>query len=105
MDDQNIPVLEVKDIVKRFGGLVAVNKVSMEVAPGEVVAFPLAASQTIVRGDLIAVADGGLVRNGNDVSNVWILGKAMFDVTSTSTVNTSTVKFVPVWVDVYYKSS
>ncbi len=37
MDDQNIPVLEVKDIVKRFGGLVAVNKVSMEVAPGEVV--------------------------------------------------------------------
>ena len=37
MDNQNIPVLEVKDIVKRFGGLVAVNKVSMEVAPGEVV--------------------------------------------------------------------
>jgi len=37
MDDQKIPVLEVKDIVKRFGGLVAVNKVSMEVAPGEVV--------------------------------------------------------------------
>ena len=37
MDDQRYPVLEVKDIVKRFGGLVAVNKVSMEVAPGEVV--------------------------------------------------------------------
>ncbi|HAX99305.1 MAG TPA: ABC transporter ATP-binding protein [Candidatus Atribacteria bacterium] len=37
MNDQNVPVLEVKDIVKRFGGLVAVNKVSMEVAPGEVV--------------------------------------------------------------------
>ena len=37
MIEQKTPVLEVKDIVKRFGGLVAVNKVSMEVAPGEVV--------------------------------------------------------------------
>lgn len=74
-------------------------------APGEVVAFPLAASQTIAKGDLIAVADGGLVRKGNNVASVWVLGKAMFDVTSTSTVSTSTVKFVPVWVDVYYKSS
>ncbi len=37
MNDKNMPVLEVKDIVKRFGGLVAVNKVSMKVFPGEVV--------------------------------------------------------------------
>ena len=37
MIEQKTPVLEVKDIVKRFGGLVAVNKVSTEVAPGEVV--------------------------------------------------------------------
>jgi simple sugar transport system ATP-binding protein len=31
------PLLEVKNIVKRFGGLVALNRVSMEVYPGEVV--------------------------------------------------------------------
>ena len=37
MTDKNTPLLEVKDIVKRFGGLVAVNRVSMEVYPGEVV--------------------------------------------------------------------
>jgi len=37
MNDKHMPVLEVKDIVKRFGGLVAVNKVSMKVFPGEVV--------------------------------------------------------------------
>ncbi len=35
--DKNTPLLEVKDIVKRFGGLVAVNRVSMEIYPGEVV--------------------------------------------------------------------
>ncbi len=35
--ENNTPLLEVKDIVKRFGGLVAVNRVSMEVYPGEVV--------------------------------------------------------------------
>ena len=35
--DKNTPLLEVKNIVKRFGGLVAVNRVSMEVYPGEVV--------------------------------------------------------------------
>jgi len=37
MMDKNTPLLEVKDIVKRFGGLVAVNRVSMEIYPGEVV--------------------------------------------------------------------
>ncbi len=37
MTNKNTPLLEVKDIVKRFGGLVAVNRVSMEVYPGEVV--------------------------------------------------------------------
>jgi len=37
MTDKNTPLLEVKDIVKRFGGLVAVKRVSMEVYPGEVV--------------------------------------------------------------------
>lgn len=31
------PILSVKDLVKRFGGLVAVNHVSLEVYPGEVV--------------------------------------------------------------------
>ena len=31
------PMLSVKDIVKRFGGLTAVNRVSMDVYPGEVV--------------------------------------------------------------------
>ena len=36
MTDKTL-LLEVKDIVKRFGGLVAVNRVSMEVYPGEVV--------------------------------------------------------------------
>ncbi|MDK2897235.1 MAG: ribose transport system ATP-binding protein [Candidatus Atribacteria bacterium] len=39
MADQKVPLLEVKNIVKRFGGLVAVNRVSMEVYPGEVVAL------------------------------------------------------------------
>ncbi len=36
MNDRK-PLLEVRDIVKRFGGLVALNRVSMEVYPGEVV--------------------------------------------------------------------
>ena len=31
------PILQVKDISKRFGGLVAVNRVSLEIYPGEVV--------------------------------------------------------------------
>lgn len=35
--ENNTPLLEVKNIVKRFGGLVAVNRVSIEVYPGEVV--------------------------------------------------------------------
>ncbi|MEI6157276.1 MAG: ATP-binding cassette domain-containing protein [Atribacterota bacterium] len=37
MIEERKPILEVKNIVKRFGGLVAVNGVSMEVYPGEVV--------------------------------------------------------------------
>lgn len=37
MEGDRRPVLEVRNIVKRFGGLVAVNRVSMEVYPGEVV--------------------------------------------------------------------
>ncbi|BER91654.1 ATP-binding cassette domain-containing protein [Atrimonas thermophila] len=37
--EERKPLLEVRDIVKRFGGLVAVNRVSMEVYPGEVVAL------------------------------------------------------------------
>ncbi len=36
MNDRR-PLLAVRDIVKRFGGLVALNRVSMEVYPGEVV--------------------------------------------------------------------
>ncbi|MEN3186181.1 MAG: ATP-binding cassette domain-containing protein [Atribacterota bacterium] len=36
MNDRK-PLLAVRDIVKRFGGLVALNRVSMEVYPGEVV--------------------------------------------------------------------
>ncbi|MFQ5794002.1 MAG: ATP-binding cassette domain-containing protein [Candidatus Bipolaricaulia bacterium] len=32
-----VPVVAVKDIVKRFGGLTAVNRVSLEIYPGEVV--------------------------------------------------------------------
>lgn len=31
------PILQVKDLSKRFGGLVAVNRVSLEIYPGEVV--------------------------------------------------------------------
>lgn len=37
MEKERKPLLEVRNIVKRFGGLVAVNRVSMEVYPGEVV--------------------------------------------------------------------
>lgn len=37
MEGDRKPLLEVRNIVKRFGGLVAVNRVSMEVYPGEVV--------------------------------------------------------------------
>jgi ABC-type sugar transport system ATPase subunit len=35
--DETAPILEVKDIYKHFGGLVAVNHVSLEIHPGEVV--------------------------------------------------------------------
>jgi ABC-type sugar transport system ATPase subunit len=37
-DAQNVqPILEIKDLYKRFGGLVAVDRVSLQVYPGEVV--------------------------------------------------------------------
>ena len=37
-DAQNTqPILEIRDLYKRFGGLVAVNRVSMQIYPGEVV--------------------------------------------------------------------
>ncbi len=36
-DKQQEPILRVRQMVKRFGGLVAVNQVDMEVYPGEVV--------------------------------------------------------------------
>ena len=34
---QDTPLLEVKNLTKRFGGLIAVNRVNMEVYPAEVV--------------------------------------------------------------------
>jgi branched-chain amino acid transport system ATP-binding protein len=35
--DSQAPLLEVKDVTKRFGGLVALNKVSFSLTPGEII--------------------------------------------------------------------
>ena len=39
MAEQQKPMLSVRNVVKRFGGLVAVDHVSLDVYPGEVVAL------------------------------------------------------------------
>jgi ABC-type sugar transport system ATPase subunit len=67
------PVLQVKDLYKHFGGLVAVNKVSLEVYPGEVLGLlgdNGAGKSTLIK--LISGVhrpDGGqIIFNGSEVS-------------------------------------
>ena len=70
-----IPLMEIDNLVRRFGGLVAVNEVSFCVGVGEIVGLigPNGAGKTtlfnIISGHLIS--DSGVLRfNGMDITNM-----------------------------------
>ena len=78
--------LEVEAITKRFGGLVAVNGVSLEVPPGQIVALigPNGAGKSTTFNLITGVLhpDGGSVRfNGEEITNIGarkIAGKGVY---------------------------
>jgi len=68
------PILEAKGIVRRFGGLVAVNDVDIHVNPGEMVGLigPNGSGKTTLFDCLSRVQDineGQIVLNGHDITN------------------------------------
>jgi len=68
------PILEAKGIVRRFGGLVAVNDVDIHVNPGEMVGLigPNGSGKTTLFDCLSRVQDineGRIVLNGHDITN------------------------------------
>jgi len=69
------PVLEARGVVKRFGGLTAVNNVDIHVLPGEMVGLigPNGSGKTTLFDCLSRVQDlteGSVMLNGNDITNV-----------------------------------
>ena len=65
MTEEKQPILDVQNIVKRFGGLVAVNRVSMQVYPGEVVG--LLGDNGAGKSTLIKVISGVYRQDEGDV--------------------------------------
>ena len=72
-DDTGAPVLAAKNVVRRFGGLVAVNDVSFEVRPGEILGLigPNGAGKTtmfdLLAGSILP-SSGDIFLNGTLVS-------------------------------------
>jgi ABC-type sugar transport system ATPase subunit len=60
------PMLRIRQLVKRFGGLTAVNKVDMDVYPGEVVG--LVGDNAAGKSTLIKCVSGVYQRNEGDIS-------------------------------------
>ena len=60
------PMLRIRQLVKRFGGLTAVNKVDMDVYPGEVVG--LVGDNAAGKSTLIKCVSGVYQRNQGDIS-------------------------------------
>ncbi|QVV81817.1 sugar ABC transporter ATP-binding protein, partial [Serratia marcescens] len=65
MDNAAQPILTLSHIVKRFGGNVAVNDVSLQVMPGEVLA--LLGENGAGKSTLIKVLAGVYPRDGGDI--------------------------------------
>ena len=74
MNDGDSPFLKVQNVVKRFGGLVANNKVSLQIEKGEIRGLigPNGAGKTTCFGVV-----GGLLQP--DAGNVDVLGAGTFD--------------------------
>ena len=73
MTSPGAPLMRIRDVTRRFGGLVAVNAVSIDIAPGEIVGLigPNGAGKTtlfdIISGHL--AADSGEIRfAGHDIT-------------------------------------
>lgn len=70
-----IPVLEAKELTRRFGGLVAVNQVSFAVKPGEIFGLigPNGAGKTTLFNlltGLIQPSSGQMLHQGQDISRL-----------------------------------
>lgn len=70
-----MPILQVKKLTKRFGGLVAVNNVSFEVDEGEIVGLigPNGAGKTTIfnmLSGLIPIDGGSITLEGRDVTGI-----------------------------------
>ena len=68
-------ILKVRDVVKRFGGLVAVNKVSFDVYEGEILGLigPNGAGKTTTLRTIMGMAtlySGDIVFNGNSIKKL-----------------------------------
>jgi branched-chain amino acid transport system ATP-binding protein len=75
------PLLETKALVKRFGGLLATDNVSITLFPGEIHALigPNGAGKSTLIGQLcgeIKPDEGYVLINGNDVSNTTVFQRA-----------------------------
>jgi branched-chain amino acid transport system ATP-binding protein len=75
------PLLETKALVKRFGGLLATDNVSITLFPGEIHALigPNGAGKSTLIGQLcgeIKPDEGQVLINGNDVSNTTVFQRA-----------------------------
>jgi branched-chain amino acid transport system ATP-binding protein len=74
-NDQQLPVLDVRHVSKRFGGVRAVNDVSLKVMPGEIVSLigPNGAGKTttfnLISG-VLPPSEGQIVFQGRDVANL-----------------------------------
>lgn len=72
---QNVPILEARNISKRFGGVKAVNNVSLRVMPGEIVSLigPNGAGKTttfnLVSG-VLPPSEGEILFEGNDTGRL-----------------------------------
>jgi branched-chain amino acid transport system ATP-binding protein len=66
------PVLEAKELTRRFGGLVAVNNVSFAVKPGEIFGLigPNGAGKTTLLTGLIRPSSGQMLHQGQDISRL-----------------------------------
>lgn len=79
------PIIEAKDVVKRFGKLVAVNQVSFNVYPGEIFAFlgPNGAGKSTTISMLTTMlrpTSGKLILNGHDVARKQDLVRKSFGI-------------------------
>jgi branched-chain amino acid transport system ATP-binding protein len=75
------PLLETKALVKRFGGLLATDNVSLTLFPGEIHALigPNGAGKSTLIGQLcgeIKPDEGQVLINGNDVSSTTVFQRA-----------------------------